>query len=102
MQLNEQQLAAVNEPPKNITVSAAAGSGKTQVLGARVLRRISGDDPVDVNRLLIVTFTRAAAAEMRSRINRYITEELKTKPTKSAGKIWNVSSPCWAGPTYAQ
>ena len=86
MQLNEQQLAAVNEPPKNITVSAAAGSGKTQVLGARVLRRISGDDPVDVNRLLIVTFTRAAAAEMRSRINRYITEELKNETDQKRRK----------------
>ncbi|MGN1098359.1 MAG: UvrD-helicase domain-containing protein [Clostridia bacterium] len=79
MKLNEFQQAAVNEPPKDITVSAAAGSGKTQVLGERVLRRISGDRPVDVNRLLIVTFTRSAAAEMRSRISRSVSSALKTE-----------------------
>ena len=83
MNLNEFQQQAVNEPPKNITVSAAAGSGKTQVLGARVLSRISGDEPVDVSRLLIVTFTRAAAAEMRSRISRAVTDALKTETDPS-------------------
>ncbi len=84
MQLNEQQLAAVNEPPKNITVSAAAGSGKTQVLGARVLGRITGPDPVDVNRLLIVTFTRAAAAEMRARISRSVSDAIKNESDPAA------------------
>ncbi len=86
MKLNEFQQAAVSEPPKNITVSAAAGSGKTQVLGARVLERISGPNPVPVNRLLIVTFTRAAAAEMRERISRSVTEALKneTSPQKKS------------------
>lgn len=79
MNLNEYQKSAVNEPPKNITVSAAAGSGKTQVLGARVLERISGENPVAVNRLLIVTFTKSAAAEMRSRIGKAVTEALKTE-----------------------
>lgn len=79
MKLNEFQQAAVDESPKNITVSAAAGSGKTQVLGARVLRRIAGENPVDVNRLLIVTFTKAAAAEMRSRIGSYVSEALRSE-----------------------
>ncbi len=79
MELNRFQKEAVNEPPKNITVSAAAGSGKTQVLGARVLRRISGENPVDVNRLLSVTFTKAAAAEMRSRISRSISDALRSE-----------------------
>ena len=86
MQLNEQQRTAVNEPPKNITVSAAAGSGKTQVLGARVLSRITGPEPVDVNRLLIVTFSRAAAAEMRTRISRSVTDALKTETDPAARK----------------
>ena len=50
----------------NILVSAAAGSGKTAVLVERILRMICDDShPVDVDRLLIVTFTNAAAAEMR-------------------------------------
>lgn len=77
MKLNEFQRAAVEERPKNITVSAAAGSGKTQVLGARVLNRIAGENPVDVSRLLIVTFTKAAAEEMRSRIGASVAEELR-------------------------
>ena len=47
----------------NILVSAAAGSGKTAVLVERIIQRITdGTDPVDVDRLLIVTFTEAAAA----------------------------------------
>ena len=54
----------------SVLVSAAAGSGKTAVLVERVIRRITDDRaPVDVNRLLVVTFTRAAAAEMRQRLS---------------------------------
>ncbi len=79
MELNQQQREAVDETPKDITVSAAAGSGKTQVLGKRVLRRISEEDGVDVNRLLILTFTNSAAAEMRSRISRAVSDALKTE-----------------------
>lgn len=52
----------------NILVSAAAGSGKTAVLTERVIDRILNDNPVDINQLLIVTFTNAAAAEMSKRI----------------------------------
>ena len=52
-----------------ILVSAAAGSGKTAVLVERIVRMISeGDHPLDIDRLLVVTFTRAAAAQMRERI----------------------------------
>ncbi len=79
MKLNEFQRAAVAEPPKNITVSAAAGSGKTQVLGERVLARVTGERPVDVNRLLIVTFTRSAAAELRSRVGASLSEALRAE-----------------------
>ncbi len=54
---------------ENLLLSAAAGSGKTAVLVERVIRRITDPtDPVDVNAFLVLTFTRAAAAEMRSRI----------------------------------
>ena len=55
--------------PSNIVVSAAAGSGKTQVLTTRIIERIkNSSSPVSVEKLLIVTFTKAAAAEMKERI----------------------------------
>lgn len=65
----------------NILVSAAAGSGKTAVLVERIIQMISNrDKPVDIDRLLIVTFTKAAAAEMRERIGLAISEKLETEP----------------------
>lgn len=66
---------------RNILVSAAAGSGKTAVLVERIIKRItSKTDPVDIDRLLIVTFTNAAAAEMRERIGNAIEKELIENP----------------------
>ncbi|MDQ0188690.1 UvrD-helicase domain-containing protein [Alicyclobacillus cycloheptanicus] len=62
------QQRAIESRGSNVVVSAGAGSGKTSVLVERVVRCIAGPDPVDINRLLIVTFTEAAAAEMRHRI----------------------------------
>ena len=65
----------------NILVSAAAGSGKTAVLVERILRMICDDShPVDVDRLLIVTFTNAAAAEMRERIRLGLEKKLEEYP----------------------
>ncbi len=58
----------------SLLVSAAAGSGKTSVLVQRILERITGDDGVDISRLLVVTFTRAAAAEMRQRLSVELTK----------------------------
>ena len=55
---------------RNILVSAAAGSGKTAVLVERIVGMVTDKEhPVDIDRLLIVTFTNAAAAEMRERIS---------------------------------
>ncbi|USS85984.1 helicase-exonuclease AddAB subunit AddA [Fructilactobacillus cliffordii] len=69
------QLAAIqNDYDGNILVSASAGSGKTSVLTQRVMRKIK--DGVDVDQLLIVTFTNAAAQEMRERINGALQMEL--------------------------
>lgn len=66
---------------RNILVSAAAGSGKTAVLVERIIRMITeGDNPVDIDRLLVVTFTNAAAAEMRERISRAIDKRLEADP----------------------
>ena len=51
---------------KNLLVSAAAGSGKTAVLVERIIRMITDPEhPVDIDKLLVMTFTNAAAAEMR-------------------------------------
>lgn len=66
---------------RNILVSAAAGSGKTAVLVERIVQMISNEDnPVDIDRLLVVTFTNAAAAEMRERISQAIAARLEDKP----------------------
>ncbi|MCD7725712.1 MAG: UvrD-helicase domain-containing protein, partial [Clostridiales bacterium] len=61
-----EQQKVIDLRERNILVSAAAGSGKTAVLVERIIKRITeGKHPVDIDRLLIVTFTNAAAAEMR-------------------------------------
>ena len=66
---------------RNILVSAAAGSGKTAVLVERIIKMISeGENPVDIDKLLIVTFTNAAAAEMRERILQAIEKKLDSIP----------------------
>ena len=58
---------------RDILVSAAAGSGKTAVLVARIIQRIlDPQNPVDIDRLLVVTFTKAAAAEMRERVDQQV------------------------------
>ncbi|MBU9711506.1 helicase-exonuclease AddAB subunit AddA [Evansella tamaricis] len=78
----DDQWKAIDASGNNILVAAAAGSGKTAVLVERIIRKIV--DPargVDVDRLLIVTFTNAAAAEMRNRIGEAIEKELKKNPT---------------------
>ncbi|WP_047152893.1 helicase-exonuclease AddAB subunit AddA [Aneurinibacillus tyrosinisolvens] len=65
----DDQWEAIAVRGTNVLVAAAAGSGKTAVLVERIIRRISDEaSPVDVDRLLVVTFTKAAAAEMRQRI----------------------------------
>ena len=62
----------------NLLVSAAAGSGKTAVLVERILKRITDPHhPADIDRLLIVTFTRAAAGEMKERIRAAIEKQLE-------------------------
>jgi ATP-dependent helicase/nuclease subunit A len=63
----EQQQAIVTRG-QNVLVSAGAGSGKTSVLVERVVQCVVGDNATDLQRLLVVTFTEAAAAEMRRRI----------------------------------
>jgi ATP-dependent helicase/nuclease subunit A len=65
----DEQSRAITEERCNLLVAAAAGAGKTAVLVERIIRKITHPDaPVDIDRLLVVTFTNAAAAEMRERI----------------------------------
>ena len=74
----DEQLSAINEEGKNIIVSAGAGSGKTAVLSERVLRKLK--QGINVNELLILTFTNAAAKEMKERIRKKIkSDETLTK-----------------------
>lgn len=73
------------ETKGNILVSAAAGSGKTAVLVERVINMLTDKtSPVSADRLLIVTFTNAAAAEMRSRIEKRIYEEIQKNPNDTS------------------
>lgn len=66
---------------RNILVSAAAGSGKTAVLVERIIKMITDEkNKVDIDRLLVVTFTGAAAAEMRERISQAIDRKLEEQP----------------------
>lgn len=81
MQFTPEQQSVIDARKKNILVSAAAGSGKTAVLVERILGLIlDPEDPVDIDRLLIVTFTNAAATEMRERIGKAIEERLEVHP----------------------
>ena len=82
MNWTSQQQAAIHGRCKKMLVSAAAGSGKTAVLVERVFRRVSdAKDPRDVTDFLIVTFTNAAAAEMRARILKRLGEALAAEPS---------------------
>lgn len=72
------QKSAIEESGRAVLVSAAAGSGKTRVLTERLLRRIERD--ADIDSFLVITFTKAAAAELKSRILDEISERLATDP----------------------
>ncbi len=66
---------------ENLLVSAAAGSGKTAVLVERIIRMVTeGEHPLDIDRLLVMTFTNAAASEMRERIGAAIEKKLREEP----------------------
>ena len=81
MNFTPEQQKVIELHNSNILVSAAAGSGKTAVLVERIIRMIcEGDHPADIDRLLIVTFTNAAAAEMRERIAAGISARLEADP----------------------
>ena len=81
MKWTEEQRKVITLRDRNILVSAAAGSGKTAVLVQRILSKIMDPKrPVDIDRLLIMTFTRAAAGEMKERISNAIDQALYENP----------------------
>lgn len=76
-----EQKEVIDHRNGNLLVAAAAGSGKTAVLTERILAMISeGEKPLDIDELLVVTFSRAAAAEMRDRIGKKISEYVNLHP----------------------
>lgn len=77
----EDQQKVIELRNRNILVSAAAGSGKTAVLVERIIQMITDmENPVDIDHLLIVTFTNAAASEMRDRISKAVEKKLNEDP----------------------
>ena len=77
----DDQLKVIRLRNRNILVSAAAGSGKTAVLVERIMEIVCDEThPVDVDRLLVVTFTKAAAAEMKERVGAAIRKRLAEQP----------------------
>ena len=79
VKFSKEQLRAIETLDKSVLVSAAAGSGKTAVLVERILRIIL-DGKANVDEMLIVTFTRAAAAEMKSRLSSAIRKQIAESP----------------------
>ena len=76
------QSAAMNIRNKTLLVSAAAGSGKTATLTERIIRSITDpEQPADISKMLIVTFTKAAAEELKSRIFQALSEALAKNPS---------------------
>lgn len=80
----EEQKKVIELRNRSLLVSAAAGSGKTAVLVQRIITMITEtDSPIDIDRLLVVTFTNAAASEMRERVARAIGAALEKNPGNS-------------------
>ena len=78
--LTQEQRNIVDDRGGELLVSAAAGSGKTRVLVERLLDRVTGEG-LDIDRFLVITYTKAAAAELRERIAQELTERLARTPT---------------------
>ncbi len=81
MAWTDKQQQVIDSRNQNLLVSAAAGSGKTAVMVERIIERISDSEhPVDIDHFLVVTFTNAAAAEMKERIMKALDEKVMKDP----------------------
>lgn len=87
MKWTKEQQLAINLRGGNLLVTAAAGSGKTAVLTERLMQRITSQrDPADIRRFVVVTFTKPAAAEMKSRLTQKLTDYIKEHPSNRHAK----------------
>lgn len=81
IEFTKEQQSVIDARNRDILVSAAAGSGKTAVLVERIIKRLLDEKhPVDIDHMLVVTFTRAAAKEMKEKIRVALDERLKEHP----------------------
>ena len=81
VKFTDSQRAAIDSRSGALLVAAAAGSGKTRVLVERLMSRVTdGENPVDIDNFLVITYTKAAAAELRSRILDEINELMAKEP----------------------
>ena len=79
------QLSAIERRDKTLLVSAAAGSGKTATLTERIIRSLTDEkNPADISRMLIATFTRASAADLREKISAALSKKLAENPQNQA------------------
>lgn len=78
----KEQALAINEKGENILVAAGAGSGKTAVLIERIMNKIL-NEKIDIDKILVVTFTKAAASEMRERLLKSLYKEIEKNPDDS-------------------
>lgn len=77
----DEQMDAIETKDSNLLVAAAAGAGKTAVLVERIIKKITDpQNPVDIDRLLVVTFTNAAATEMKERVGDALSDALEQDP----------------------
>nr|MBE6544948.1 hypothetical protein [Oscillospiraceae bacterium] len=77
----DEQLSAINTRDKTLLVSAAAGSGKTATLTERIIRSLLDESaPMEIDSVLVVTFTNAAASELQAKISRALTEAVEKNP----------------------
>lgn len=84
VKLTKQQEAVVNNRGGNLLVSAAAGAGKTKVLVDRIMKQVC-EEGKDIDSFLVITYTKAAAAELRAKITAALSERLSTTDAYSAG-----------------
>lgn len=90
MAWTHEQQEAIDSRGQTLLLSAAAGSGKTAVLVERIIRRLLDQiAPVDITEMLVVTFTKAAAAEMRERIAAALASKLTEKIQKGRNGSWH-------------
>ncbi|WP_027624243.1 helicase-exonuclease AddAB subunit AddA [Clostridium lundense] len=81
MKWTKEQESAIHTKGCNLLVAAAAGAGKTAVLVQRIIEKIMDkDNPIDIDKILVVTFTNAAASEMKERVGEAISKELDKNP----------------------